>query len=107
MKKFILIAALLVVGLLATNPNENDFEKFVESALLKKLDDKALPDNELSEFIEGRIGKLAATVAKEIAVRKNYYVFSIYTISMTGEDYHYLGIAKFFVPLQTEQPTNL
>jgi hypothetical protein len=107
MKKIILIVALLMVALLATNPNENDFQRFVENALQDKLDKKDLPDNQVSELIEERIGKLAASFAKEIAVRHNYYVFSIYTVSMASDDFHYLGIAKFFVPLQSTQPGNL
>ncbi|MFM1931734.1 MAG: hypothetical protein RL226_1037 [Bacteroidota bacterium] len=106
MKKFLLLFSIVSVLLLAFNPTQADFERFVEKAMREKLDG-AVSSDKVGDFLQDKLGKLAAGISAELATRQNYYICSVYSFNIGGEKYHYLGIAKMFIPLQSEQPLGL
>lgn len=95
---------LIVLGffLFATNPEQPEFDQFVRTTVTSKV---ASGDALVDMFAGG----LVSGLAKENSLRKNYYLFSIYTVdlsilAMLGQNVpnqvKFLGIANQFIPLE-------
>ncbi len=95
---------LIVLGffLFATNPEQPEFDQFVRTTVTSKV---ASGDALVDMFAGG----LVSGLAKENSLRKNYYLFSIYTadlsiLAMLGQNVpnqvKFLGIANQFIPLE-------
>lgn len=100
MGNFLLIA--LGFFLLATNPEQPEFEHFVQSTVTSKVQ----TGNALVDLFAGG---LVSGLAKENTYRKNYHLFSVYTVDLSvlallGQDgpkqLQFLGIANQFIPLE-------
>lgn len=93
----------LVVGLIFTNPDRDDFAHFVEANVADEIAREAasVPGG----GILGDLGGLAASrIARQVARRDNYLVASVYTIDLDGrasdaEDWTFLGVGTFFFEL--------
>jgi hypothetical protein len=100
MGNFLLI--VLSFFLFATNPEQPEFDQFVRTTVTSKV---ASGDALVDMFAGG----LVSGLAKENSLRKNYYLFSIYTVdlsilAMLGQNVpnqvKFLGIANQFIPLE-------
>jgi hypothetical protein len=95
------IFAILGLFLFATNPEPADFDQFIRSTIASKTESG-------NTFVDLLAGSVAADMTKEYTNRKNYYVFSIYTVDLSvlsifkpdiPKQIKILGIANQFVPL--------
>lgn len=102
------VLALVFVVLAVTNPNSEDFSDFVERrarhVVLEETGDTAL-----GRVLSGAGGGLAAVLSERVTTRRNYVVFSTYTIDLDGEDeegeeWTFVGIVGRFV--EVEQPAS-
>lgn len=95
---------LIVLGffLFATNPEEPEFDQFVRTTVAGKVESG-------NALVDMFTGGLVSGLAKENTLRKNYYLFSVYTVdlsvlAMLGQNVpkqvKFLGIANQFVPLE-------
>lgn len=107
MRTGIVVALLAVIALALLNPGMDDFRLFMESnaeeIILRETGDTAL-----GRVLSGAGGSLAAEVVDRVTDRRNYFVFSTYTIDFDGaesddEDWRFLGIAGRFVELDRPQ----
>ena len=95
---------LIVLGffLFATNPEQPEFDQFVQTTVTSKMES----GNALVDLFAGG---LVSGLAKENTFRKNYYLFSVYTVDLSvlqmfgqnvPKQLKFLGIANQFVPLE-------
>ena len=95
---------LIVLGLFlfATNPEQPEFDQFLRPTLTGKVES----GNAVVDMIAGG---LVSGLAKENTVRKNYYLFSFYTVDLSvlvilgqnvPKQVKFLGIANQFIPLE-------
>ena len=100
MGNFLLIA--LGFFLFASNPEQPEFDQFVRTTVAGKVES----GNPLADVF---IGGLVSGMATENTRRKNYYLFSVYTVDLSvlallspnvPHQVKFLGIANQFVPLE-------
>ena len=95
---------LIVLGffLFATNPEQPEFDQFVRTTVTSKVESG-------NALVDMFAGGLVSGLAKENTLRKNYYLFSIYTVDLSvlallsqnvPKQVKFLGIANQFVPLE-------
>ncbi|MEA2077481.1 MAG: hypothetical protein U9O95_05635 [Candidatus Marinimicrobia bacterium] len=90
MKRPGIILIILAVLMIITNPSKDDFFEWVNN--------KALEESESS--IEGVLTNMFVTpLLKSMTVRKDYILFSTYTIEFDENETIYLGIFKKFIEL--------
>jgi hypothetical protein len=96
-----LIFVILGLFLFATNPEPADFDQFIQSTIASKTES----GNTLVDLLAGSV---AADMSKEYTNRKNFYVFSIYTVDLSvlsifkpdiPRQLKILGIANNFIPI--------
>ena len=106
MRKFTLFLffVILIAGFLyATNPDKEDYKEWLEVVIEEELE-KESDEGVISGMIGSAILKGAVLVVYKASERNNLHLCSVYTFESDGEEYRYLGIAKIFIPLQTEKP---
>lgn len=104
-----LVAALLVVLALAWfNPDMDDFRRFVQhqsSGIIQQETGDSALGRALSDLGSG----LAAAYIDRITTRRNYLLFSSYTVNIGGDDreqeWRFLGMAAHF--FETKRPEAL
>ena len=95
---------LIVVGffLFATNPEQPEFDQFVRTTVAAKVESG-------NALVDMFAGGLVSGLATENTLRKNYYLFSVYTVDLSvlalfsqnvPKQVKFLGIANQFVPLE-------
>lgn len=89
---FILVMALLF----ATNPSEQQFTTFLKD----KIQEQAEGDETLAGDLKRILSGPAASLAGIGTVRKDYYLWSTYTLDSPGEDHLYVGILDHFFKLK-------
>lgn len=91
-----LLIALLVLAFF-TNPTMEDFK--VEAK--KQFDEMLKPqtDNPALSYIASMSSDFTDQIVDKMVVRKNYYICSIYTVSMPDGDYQILGAYHLFYPI--------
>ncbi len=97
----VFLIALLVLAYF-TNPTMDEFkaeakQRFNELVQTQKDDPTLKAIAALSETF-------ADQVVDKMVVRKNYYICSVYVLSMPDGDYSFLGAYHMFVPLQSKSP---
>lgn len=107
MKKLLSVILLLAVGglLAKTNPDEADFRAWVEGRIEERLS---------SEAGRGRLGRIltdlgssiAGTVATKAAERRDWLLFSTYTIDLgadaqSDEKWRFVGVGGQFLEIAT------
>ncbi|MFQ5570121.1 MAG: DUF4359 domain-containing protein [Rhodothermales bacterium] len=104
MRKTLLILVILLVALAWFNPNMDAFREYSkersEYLLLQETG-----DTEIGRALSNLGGALAGAFIDRITERRNYVVFSTYTIDLDGDDetkneWHFLGIAGQFFEMQ-------
>ena len=109
MRTFIILLALVLVGLLLTNPDMEDFKVYAESRSEELLSDK-LGDSALGRAASRFGSSLAGDLVPQITERKNYGLFSMYEIGGRGESdtngaadgdsWRFVGIAGSFFQIE-------
>lgn len=103
MKRFLIVLVLLAALLYATNPDKDDFVAWSKEKMNEQLKESA-EENGIQEALNDVLSGVGGLLGSALTTEKNYYFFSIYTVDLGSDEYRYLGILKFFVPLQTETP---
>lgn len=103
MRTGIVIAALVVIALAWLNPTMEDFQIFVE-AQSEELILQETGDTELGRALSRLGSGLAAQYIDRVTTRRNYVVFSTYTIDMDEDEnndneWRFLGMGGHFVVL--------
>lgn len=100
---------LAIIALMYFNPDMDDFKLFVEDRSEQILLDEA-GDNAFGKALSGIGSSLAGTFVDRITTRRNFFVFSTYTVDLDGpneegNEWRFVGIAGRF--LTTEEPEDL
>jgi len=87
-----ILLIIIIVAMIITNPSKDDFFEWVE--------------NEAIESSESTLGGALTNIfisplIKSITVRKDYFLFSTYTIEIDQDETLYLGIFKQFVEIKS------
>jgi hypothetical protein len=97
---------LLLIGfaLFVFNPDEDDFAAHVEKRSGEFFSSK-VGDTKLSEILSDLGAGVTKALAGHVTERNNFFLFSIYTIDLDGEEadedeWRFLGIATKFVTLK-------
>ncbi len=104
MRTGIVIVILAVIALAFFNPEMDDFRTFVR-AQAEGMIQREAGDTALGRALSGAGGSLAGQYVDRITERRNYFVFSTYTIDLDGEEsdveeWKFLGLAGRFVELE-------
>ena len=104
-----LIALILGVLLLVTNPTKTEFEGFVSNQITANM-----PNNNQSgdRFANQLVGGLVSKLASEATQRDNYYLLSVYTVDLAmlrlfkpelPPTVKIIGIGSKFIPITDSQ----
>jgi len=90
----------IAIAMAVLNPSMDDFRTHVEDTIGDRIAAETKSDA-LQRFGAGAI----ALLAEQVTVRKNYFLFSTYTIDLdgpdhTGNDWQFLGVAGTFLQLR-------
>lgn len=105
-KYYLMVASALI--LLVSNPSATDFEIFLSSQLNQRFPQSQEEDNFLSNLLQGAVKNIAADYLKQSTERSNYFLFSTYTVNLSGiqsfvgslpPSAKFLGIFGNFIPL--------
>ncbi|SRR5690554_6923476 len=100
---------LAIIALMYFNPDMDDFRLFVEDRSEQFLLEET-GDDAFGRALSGIGSSLAGTFVDRITTRRNFFVFSTYTIDLDGpqeegNEWRFVGIAGRF--LTTEEPEGL
>lgn len=103
MRTGIVVLILAVIALAIFNPEMEDFQLFVETHTEELIRDE-VGEGLVPEAI-ARLGSgLAAQHVDRITERRNYFIFSTYTIDLdasdNGNEWRFLGMAGQFLKLE-------
>lgn len=98
-----LVAILAVIALAFFNPGMDEFRTFIR-AQAEGMIEREAGGTPLGEALSGAGGRLAERYVDRVTDRRNYFIFSTYTIDIDGaesdaEDWKFLGLAGQFVEL--------
>lgn len=101
---FALFVALLVMAFF-TNPSMEDFKQEVRDQLNSKVNEQT---NNPSLGYIAKLGlEFMDQVVEKMVTRKNYFICSVYSVSLPDGEYRYLGAFYHFVPLQEKNPLDI
>ena len=110
MRTAVVALLIILIALAWSNPDQPAFQAFVErhseQILLDELDEEG--DSAVGRALAGAGGALAGAVIDRVTVRRNFIVFSTYTIDLDTRDgdedaWKFVGLAGRF--LETQNPT--
>jgi hypothetical protein len=101
MKKLLIILGILLIVMFFTNPTKDDFVRFVKKGIEKHAENASMFEKAALLMFSGKISEMVTNFSN----RSDYFVCSVITIEMGDEKYHYLGMFKIFVPLQSKTPS--
>lgn len=106
MRTGIVVAMLAVIALAIFNPDIADFQRFVTTQTESVIRDE-IGDGMLSEALARFGSGLAGQHVDEVTERRNFIVFSTYSVDLDGdrdteEEWRFVGIAGQF--FQTHAP---
>ena len=104
MRTAILLAVIAVVVLAALNPGMQKFEQFA-AAQSEMIVQEEMEDRILGSVLGGAAGNLVEDYINRVTERKNYIIFSVYTVDLDGADaeaqeWRFLGLADNFFELE-------
>lgn len=102
---------LLAILLYILNPGPEKFSRFIQEELAERAAEEAgeAPGllGDVAGVVARRIGREAGSLAADAFERDNYQLASIYHFDMNGRspggEWTFLGIAAWFVPLDTPE----
>jgi hypothetical protein len=96
MKKYILLLLVALV-LYATNPTQAEFNEYARVFVQDKVTQTGQASDNLLERIIGTLtGKAAKAASDTLIDRKDYYLFSVYTLQGLNYNYRFIGVGKKF-----------
>ena len=101
---FAIFLALLVLAFF-TNPDMEEFKQEAKEHLNSKVNEQT--NNPALGYIAKLGLEFTDQVVEKMVTRKNYYVCSVYSISLPDGEYRYLGAYHTFVPLQEKNPFDI
>lgn len=104
MRTGLVVLILAIIALTLFNPDMEDFQFFVETQTEELIRDQ-IGESPLSEALSELGSGLASDHVDEITERRNYFIFSTYTIDFDGEtnrggEWRFLGLAGQFLELE-------
>lgn len=97
MKRILIIIALLGVLMFVTNPTKDQFEEYYSTKIEKIIEHETQKeDNLLKKFGSIFSNRSAQASAMATLERKEYFLFSTYSVNIFGADENYIGVFKFF-----------
>ncbi|MFT4605942.1 MAG: hypothetical protein ACI9W4_002687 [Rhodothermales bacterium] len=106
MKSVLPIVVTLALGavLYALNPTPERFERYVEQRVEQRLSKDGGTENRLGRLLTEMGSSVVGSLAARVSKRKNFQIFSIYTVDVGGdgnpdEGWKFLGIAEQFIEL--------
>lgn len=90
----VILIGLLVI-LFATNPNEDKLKQFVKEDYKQAMSE----GNNVSDAIKEIAASPAAWLSSLSNERNNYYIFSIYKITLFDGEHTYLGVVNHFIEI--------
>lgn len=99
MKKLfsLLFFIIIIFGLYATNPTKIEFTEYGQEFVKEKVTGSInTSDNVINQIIGVFSGKATKAAADVLITRKDYYLFSTYTLQGMNYQYHFIGIFKKF-----------
>lgn len=87
---FLILVLIAATFLAITNPNKEDFISWG----VEKM--QAESESDIEKILEGVVGE---QVLRAKTARKNYVIFSIYTVDSGEEDIKYIGVIEQFFQL--------
>ncbi len=109
MRTLLVVLAMALIALAWANPDLDAFREYVEARserfLLHETGDSAV-----GRALSGAGGALAGALAGHVAERRNYVVFSTYTLDFdsaeaTEQEWRFVGVAVWF--FETHRPEGL
>jgi hypothetical protein len=95
------LPALWVIAFM-TNPTKDDFSKKIKTELEKEVNEQT--DNPALKYIAELGLEFTQQVAEKMVVRENYYICSVFKVSLPDGEYAYLGAFNQYYPLQDKNP---
>lgn len=89
----ILIAALVLGIMIATNPTIEDYSNHLRQEIVSS----AKEEDDLSKELVGLLGGLAGGIMANMTTRRNYLIFSTYTTEFDAKSFRCIGILGNFV----------
>ncbi len=101
---FAIFIAMLVLAFF-TNPDMEEFKKEAREQLNSKVNEQT--NNPALSYIAEMGLEFTDQILEKMTTRKNYYICSVYSISLPDGDYKFLGAFHTFVPLQEKNPLDI
>ena len=108
--RVLLIGLVLVAGLLfVLNPGPAAFQEFLRAEAAERARQQGTDSgNEVTDFLDDRLGRRTGRVVANEFEREDYYVASVYRVDLNGRfpggEWAYLGIAGWFTPIEQPPP---
>ncbi len=105
MKKLIIFIVIIAVALFLTKPSDPDFDAYIKNYIEGRVSNHEQKQSVFKNILGAMTAELGSVLTKELTKKEDYYLFTIYEINLDKEEpYKFVGIAKNFLPLQTEEP---
>lgn len=109
MRTAVAVMILALIALIYFNPGMEEFSLYVEAQSERLLLEET-GDNALGRALSGIGSSLAGAYIDRITDRRNYIVFSVYTIDLDGpeeegDEWRFVGIGGHFI--ETSSPESL
>jgi hypothetical protein len=113
LKKYLAAIGLLI--LLVANPNQTDFEIFLNGQINQKYPNGQEQDDFFGNLLKGVVKTYASEYLKQSTNRQNFLIFSVYTVNLTGlqnfatnlpSSAKFIGILGNFIPLTDTNISN-
>lgn len=108
MRKLFVLLVILLLGLYATNPTKLDFKEFAYETVKTDVKNAGITSSEFfNSLLASLSGNITETAVDILVKRKNYYIYSIYTVEGKDCEHKYLGIFRNFYKLEQDYTTVL
>ena len=105
MKKLIIFIVVIATALFLTKPSDPDFDAYIKSYIEGRVSNHEKNQSIFKNMLSSLSAEIGSVLTKELTTKENYYLFTIYEIKLDKQEpYKFIGIAKNFLPLQTEEP---
>ena len=105
MKKLFIFIIIVATALFLTKPSDADFDAYIKNYIEGRVSSHEKNQSIFKTMLGSITAELGSKLTKELTRKQDYYLFTIYEIPLDKEEsYKFVGIAKNFLPLQTEEP---
>ncbi len=105
MKKLLIFISIVAGALFLTKPSEADFDVYIKNYIEKRVVGHAKNTSIFKNMLGTLTAEIGSKLTKELTSKNDYYLFTVYEVRLEKEEpYKFVGIAKNFLPLQTNEP---